>query len=886
MTLKHLLNRAAVGVALLLLQEARGELIWTEGEAAKAHTTQVHGWYGGAIKKDLLSGGAWLSHFSDTGPAEATYEITAKSSGSFTLWVRANPVQAGMSWKTTGDWQPIDLERDKRGEQNLANDNKPDLRFITWVKAGQVDLKAGSNTLVFRFDGKTSHHGALDCFVLTDRAFVPQGFTKPEENPVEAGPSDWFQVAVDDDPFVKNSVIDMSSLIEAPAGKQGRVIAKGKDLVFESDPTKPIKLWGLGSNLEAGKYTREQLGQRAKYLRKFGVNLVRQHPLFDDVSTAGEVDPKKLDDYDWWFAELKKNGIYTQWSIFYHFPIHERDGYDKALFAELPDLGNGLRDSYGLITVSPELWEIRTKVLVEFLNHKNPYTGMRYADDPALSCVEMQNEDSIFFWNPLGSLAGDGAKAPLHSRLLRRQFARWAEEAYGSETKLKDAWGNLRPGDKFGEELEEAGPFEFGLDGPGGKWAGQDKRAGDYTRFLTEMQMAFYTACEKAIRATGYKSNTVTTNWLAGSAAQDPANIYTDTVGSMIDRHNYAGGGGGGHGVHEGGIYADSHLGKPGAHLFMIGLKQVEDRPFSVSEWTMGPPNQWKLEAAPLMAFYGMGLQGWDASMHFIQTGTRLGDGWPGLSTYASDTPHYIGQFPALSFALLNGHFKEGPLVAARRMKTDDLFQAKAPLKQDFYDGTTLHRIEGGTPLEVFAMGRVTMGFGGGKSEAADFSKLWNKEALVIESATGEMTWDYGRELVTVHPPKTQAILGKAGGRTIVLPGVTATVKTPFVSLIFTPLDNADLAESKRVLITAMARDKQSGARYSADGTKLEAVGTAPLLMEPVEATLKFKGAKPSSVTACDPYGAPIPGRKLEIQDDGSFAIDGRQQAYYYEVLR
>ena len=71
-----------------------------------------------------------------------------------------------------------------------------------------------------------------------------------------------------------------------------------------------------------------------------------------------------------------------------------------------------------------------------------------------------------------------------------------------------------------------------------------------------------------------------------------------------------------------------------------------------MTEWTQSAPNQWKVECAPIMAFYGLGLQGWDASWHFIQSGTRLGDGWPGMSSYSTDTPHYLGQFPALAFAL------------------------------------------------------------------------------------------------------------------------------------------------------------------------------------------------------------------------------------------
>ena len=45
---------------------------------------------------------------------------------------------------------------------------------------------------------------------------------------------------------------------------------------------------------------------------------------------------------------------------------------------------------------------------------------------------------------------------------------------------------------------------------------------------------------------------TITTAWQVGGAATEAANTWTDTVGGMIDRHNYAGGGAGGHGIAEG----------------------------------------------------------------------------------------------------------------------------------------------------------------------------------------------------------------------------------------------------------------------------------------------------------------------------------------------
>jgi hypothetical protein len=179
----------------------------------------------------------------------------------------------------------------------------------------------------------------------------------------------------------------------------------------------------------------------------------------------------------------------------------------------------------------------------------------------------------------------------------------------------------------------------------------------------------------------------------------------------------------------------------------------------------------------------------------------------------------------------------------------------------------------------------VTVDFSGGKSNQVDFTKYWDSSNKIIQSATGELTWDYGRQVITVHTPKTQAVIGRAEGQPFQLPGVTAEFKTPFVSVIFTPLDDLPLAKSKHILITALAQDKQSSARYNADGTRLESTGTAPLLLEPVQATLKFAGAKPAQVRALDPYGAPR-GKTVPVAGDGSFAIDGTYQAYYYDVIR
>jgi len=874
--------QAAAALLALTSLHATAASIWVEGEAASPVSVKRQPQWYDKVKKDLLSGGDWLSNF---GPNEGNGEFTIQvpEDGSYTFWIRANPIQAKLDYSINGGaWTPVDF-KDSRGSQNIAEDNKPDLRFITWVKAGAVDLKKGTAVVKFRMSSASNNHGGLDCFVFTTDPFVPQGIVKPGAV-AASGPADWFPLMPDDDRFSKDSVTDMSALNHEPAGKFGPVVADGKDLRF-ANSKEPVKFWGVGANFSA-KNSKEDSLQRIKYLRKHGINYVREHPLFDVVSTNGKVDPAKLDAYDWWFSELKKAGIYSCWSVFYHFTVSASDGYPPELFAELSDSGKGgLKDTYGVIQASPQLWEIRQKVLIALLDHKNPYTGLRYADDPALATVEFQNEDCIFFWNPLNQLSSADSKTwPLHAKMLRQRFAAWVKERYKTDEAVKQAWGRFNESLSAGE-LQLMGPYELDAAGIRGKFAGQTKRGGDQIRFMTEMQRGLYEQTEKAVRATGFKAQTVTTNWLGGSALVDQANIYTDTIGSMIDRHNYAGGGAGGHGIHEGGIYADSHLGRPGKYLFSIGFKQVGDKPFSLSEWTMCPPNQWKVEAAPITAFYGMGLQGWDASLHFTQSGSRMGDGWPGMTSYASDTPHYMGQFPALAFAVRKGHFKEAPVVAARTATVEKLFSGMPAWAQNYYDGKTQVNSPGAVADEMFAVGRVTIDFKGGEAKQEDARALWDQAGKTITSATGELVWDYGKETILVKSPKTQGVVGKAGGRAIELPGVSVKSDTAFVSLLFTPLDDQPLEASKHVLITAMARDKQSGAKYSDDGTKLEAVGTAPLLMEPVQAAIRLKGTKPAQVRALDYQGVPKKDA-VTVQADGTFAIDGTSAAYYYEVKR
>ena len=133
--------------------------------------------------------------------------------------------------------------------------------------------------------------------------------------------------------------------------------------------------------------------------------------------------------------------------------------------------------------------------------------------------------------------------------------------------------------------------------------------------------------------------------------------------------------------------------------------------------------------------------------------------------------------------------------------------------------------------------------------------------------------------------PKTQAVIGFPQRTSYDLPGVVAEIKSPLVSLNLTPLDNEDLKSPRRILITAMAREKQTGSSFNADWSRLEQLGGPPLLLEPVQATLRPKGATPSVVRPLDVYGVPKKNT-VDVQSDGSFTIAGTYQTYYYVVER
>ncbi len=871
--------------------------IWIEGEDPDSSNNKPHSWYD-SVKKDVFSDGQWLSHFDGSKKEQpvATYSFEVIEPDTYVFWVRANPSHTALSYKLdTGDWVSIDTEKDVRGLINIAADNKPDLRYIGWMKAGSVKLEKGKHEVKIRFDSENSYHGGLDCMTFVRIPWAPSGASKPAIQVASTDPAAWFPFMPDDDEFSKDSVTDMSRLIPAPAGQFGFLKRDGEHLKFEN-ADKPVKFWAVGAGAQQEPADMEQA---AKFFRKYGINLTRLHTVLGVTGLMdknGEFEKGRLDRLDRHFAAMKKQGIYSTWSVFYphHGPfLQKHDGLDEEVWNDLKKSKGGIAHASDYVNFSRPIQDVMYKYVKKLLEHKNPYTGLAYRDDPALAIIEVQNE-SCAFWGDISAMFLNKEKKNL-ARRVGKMFFDWTKNKYGTKEAVLEAWGGFRPKDQYMQDDWDNGilavtpAYAMGAEGPLYQFSGQFRRVGDFINFCADVQREYYQRRKREYREIGFKGCVVTTAWKAGGAAASLANLYSDDAGDIIDRHNYFGGGDGGHRITEGKVSNATHLSQPGRGLMNLGLFQIAGKPFTVSEWSMMPPAPYKAEAAPLYAFYGLGLQGWDISYHFATGKKRFGSGWPGLGKYCSHTPHYMGQFPALAFAVYNNHIKEGAVVAKRVVTDKMMYSAKDELGQAISAGSHDQKVLGKnvkTPPECIAIGKVTIEYSDAQPELDQLGLYWDQGTKQIRSNTGQLQWDYGNRIVQVMTKKTQAVIGFAQGREFDLPGVTVSeVKTPFMSLIFTPLDNLDLDQSKHILVTAMARDKQTGSVFNDDWSRLEVVGGPPLLLEPVQATLKLKGDEPSVVRTLDIYGVPT-SREVKIEGDGSFRINGLYSTYYYEIRR
>ena len=436
MNLSRAARSLAITATLCLISYAQLQAawIWVEGEKPAAQSMNRHPWYAD-VKRDNLSGGDFISNFSDDRPGEATYRFEASEAGEYVFWIHGNPVRTHLSYALNGGkLTEIDLSGEHLEQLNIASDGKPDLRFIAWIRVGTVTLKKGANEIRFRMDSKLSNHGSIDCFVLANEPFEPHGTAKPNEvaeakrKAMEANRG-WFPFDPPEDKFNATSGIDLRFLNEEYAGEKGRIVVRDGRFVH-SDSGEAVRFWAV--NGPPHELKGEALRRCARMLAKRGVNLVRAHGAVFDSKT-GEPNLERMEQLREIVEAMRAEGIYTHISIYFPLWFSPKAGLDWL------EGYNGSQHPFAALYFNPKFEEKYRQWWQLLLTGKGKTSGKALIDEPALMSVELVNEDSYFFWT-----FAEGNIPDPQLRILEKQFGDWLIAKYGSLDKALSAWGSRK----------------------------------------------------------------------------------------------------------------------------------------------------------------------------------------------------------------------------------------------------------------------------------------------------------------------------------------------------------------------------------------------------------------------------------------------------------
>jgi hypothetical protein len=717
-------------------------------------------------------------------------------------------------------------------------------------------------------------------------------FKSLEDIPKPADWDQWFEWKAESDTSGK-SEISMADWLERPAGKHGWVEMREDDLIYNGQK---LRVWGLNNAFAATAPEKELAEKRAAFYAKYGINCVRLHKLLDGTGWAGiqsrdsavEYDPEGLERLDYYVAKLKEHGIFTKISVSFGSP--NLGPADEKYVPYLSELGEmrGRRDAKrlkpggGSIYWSPEMRKVRALQITNLLNHKNPHTGLRYADDPAIMIVEMTNEESALFFSSISTMLE-------HERFYTwagEKFAAWLREKYGSEQALKEAWGP----DGGLNSFAETKMVEESLDGIvipfGNPWfwdpenletsqKPKKRRLLDTMVFLGELQTEAYRQFEEAIRETGYKGLIMSSNWQAGSNFSHYTNLWSDAQIGLVDRHNY--------------YNATSMLQSPGSGLLSSGLQQVIDRPFSLSEWVHTPPSLLGIEGPAIIGAYGMGLNGWDISYLFANrdqgefTNRIFDQRWEVAS------PVIMGAFPTLARQILRGDVAESEVLAKRNVYVPDLAQGELGFRDEVkmdYDIKAMDSDK--VPAEALAVARAVVDFVDEPTPTPQFDlEKYTQDGTLI-SATEELRWTpraaYDQKgYFTMITPGTRAVVGFAEGIENDLGGIGITSHSDFATIYLTAAGPEEtLGTSKNWIVSTIARARNKDMVYF-DHTVLE-TGQGPILMEPVHAEITLPTSHQNATVHILDHDGRRTGETLPVENGKVTLNSAETQAVYYQI--
>lgn len=688
---------------------------------------------------------------------------------------------------------------------------------------------------------------------------------RAEEAPAPSGP--WSPSAAEGwrtfehgDLLVKpGSALDFSSLVEeGPAGKHGFVtVNKDGQLAFADNPAKPVRFFCCAEPMEYWTpTTKPELAEYARQAKLAGYNCFRTHflDLMLMIGTKDDfvVSPEQMDRWDYYSAELKKQGIYllldvtTSWATYYASPVKGASWSPAGRAVNL----------YGKMYWDPAARAHWEKAVHLILEHVNPYTGMALKDEPQVVSMQLRNEAALHF------LLRYENKDKSQETGLIGPFREWLATRYGTVEKLNAAW-------KTSYTAFSEIPFSS-LDGVSPPTA-------DLQRFLTDAEGNLWDWMVGVMHGIGVRNLMHDYN-----AGNEFAFDLTRSRLPLVDTHSY-------HDHPTSYVSAGSTMTNQSAvgqgFPYVTWTNEVRqlDRPFIVSEWGSPYWNQWRYEAGLGMPAYGA-FQDWQLLDHahepikikaevsirpfkigFDPPG-RLsermsallfarGDVSPSRHTVAVQLdPDAIftrlggqGYFPP-AIRRLTFLVKEGiqivdypPMLPGAPVKADATLRAASKsagyVWADDPGTVAFGAADKATPVDQAAMADALRKRGllppGNKTDPA---------AGVFQSDTGELTLSMKTKTMLVDTPRSQAAALPEGSAEARLKDVTILNQGESGCFFVSALDAQPLEKSRRVLILAVGDAVNTGAVFADKNRKvLQTLGTLPVLVKPLKCAITLR---------------------------------------------
>ncbi|MDP2307623.1 MAG: cellulase family glycosylhydrolase [Pseudomonadota bacterium] len=625
--------------------------------------------------------------------------------------------------------------------------------------------------------------------------------------------------------------------LAGPVGKNGFVKQDANGHLSFEDGTR-AKFWGINIVASPAFPPKEDAEAYARTLAQLGFNLVRLHHIDQDAPNgvlnpkrgqAGqpEIDPEQLDRLDYFISKLREQGLYL------FLEVATARNFTAA--DHVPEWAPGVPSGHKLSTMFVPGWTERYDEWFEtFWGRTNPYTKLRYADDPMVMTVELSNEHSLVAnWG-----FGIENLPAAHLAHLDRRWNEWLRTRYPDDAALAAAWpGSPNPRLAKGESLvggtvAREPLFTATFD----KWPA--RRISDLYTFYAEVEETWYRHLETKARGLGFRAPIVP------SISYDLPHIQViRDAWRYSDAHfewDY---------MHDNVTTGRSALATPEAFLGRLSTA-IEGHTVAMSELGHPSPNPFRAEGAFLWAALAS-LQDWDMVVWFSWADSAFTKDLKALSHWAElrTAPVLLAQMPAASSA-----FRGGWIPAAPGSLPLHISEPVARLQTGSAD--VIRR-----PANYQPWGLLDAGTALRQRVRTSFAPT--PPTVVPGTPAPGVGWWPDPGLLLLDQPMLQVRVGPPGEAGRYGDGIRAltgleVALDDWAAVSFASTDGKPLANSKEAMLTIGTSQEMSHMLFSARDTIVASLGVGPVLVRPAVGVVRFPWPRKPVVTVLGEDGPPI----------------------------